>query len=114
MNVPEAVKRACQEPTLEEAISWICVWETERVVRQALRNCRLVDGLVVVKKNPDTSHGGGWDTCFYQLIREITWAWERRENKPDYESTDAEFQQQTANWMTKGETWTEQSKACLG
>lgn len=38
MNVSEAVERACEEPTLIDALSWICVWESERVIKQAEQN----------------------------------------------------------------------------
>jgi hypothetical protein len=60
MNLEEAIKKACQEATLKKALSWIAIWETERVVRQA-------------KKYFETgvstaSHGGGWDTCFEVLF----------------------------------------------
>ena len=34
MNITDATKRACEEPTLLEALTWICIWESERVVRQ--------------------------------------------------------------------------------
>ncbi len=37
MNIEQAVERACQEPTLKEALAWICVWECERVVEKAVR-----------------------------------------------------------------------------
>ena len=32
MNITEATKRACEEPTLLDALTFICVWESERVV----------------------------------------------------------------------------------
>jgi len=31
----EAVIKACQEPTLLDALAWICVWENDRAVKQA-------------------------------------------------------------------------------
>jgi hypothetical protein len=56
MNIDEAVTRACAEPTLVKALSWIAIWETERVVQQAIQH---------EKTGVSTaSHGGGWDTCF--------------------------------------------------
>ena len=51
MNISEAVEKACQEPTLLKALTWICVWESERIVKQAKKE--LVD-----------IEGKGWDTCF--------------------------------------------------
>ena len=56
MNINEAVKRACQEPTLLDALSWIAVWESERVVKQAhaFHNTGIRTG----------ADGAGWDTCF--------------------------------------------------
>lgn len=58
MNITEAVKQACKEPTLLDALSWICVWESERVVKQAKKNLRDADGK-------------GWDTCFKFCLREV-------------------------------------------
>jgi hypothetical protein len=56
MNVEAAVTRACKEPTLIDALSWIAVWESERVVKQA--HAFLTTG------TRTGSNGGGWDTCF--------------------------------------------------
>jgi len=47
MNLDEAVKKACEEPTLAKALAWIAIWESERVVRFVLRH-----------------RGQSWDTCF--------------------------------------------------
>jgi hypothetical protein len=58
MNISEAVERACEKPTLVEALSWICVWESERIIKQAKKN--LVD-----------SDGKGWDTCFKYCIERV-------------------------------------------
>jgi hypothetical protein len=38
MNVAEASKEACKQPTLVEALTWIAIWESERIVRQAREN----------------------------------------------------------------------------
>jgi hypothetical protein len=54
MNIDQAVARACEEPTLLEALSWICVWENDRSVRQAVAN-----------------NGAGWDTCFTLCIKRV-------------------------------------------
>lgn len=53
MNRQEAVKRACQEPSLSEALSWIAIWETDRAVRQALAT------------------GGLYETCFKVCFDEV-------------------------------------------
>ncbi len=57
MNVKEAVERACQEPTLVEALSFICVWECERAIKQARENYG------------SGANGAGWDTCFKYAIQ---------------------------------------------
>jgi len=62
MNIKEATERACQEPTLVDALSWICVWESERVVRQAAKQ-----GL----KGIYDADGKGWDTCFKFCIEHV-------------------------------------------
>lgn len=58
----EAIARACQEPTMVDALSWICVWESERVVRQAHQFFNT--GI----RQPD---GKGWDTCFRVCIKAV-------------------------------------------
>ena len=74
MPITEAVERACQQPTLLDALSWICVWESERAIRQALSNCELIDGnLVNQRASPD---GRGWDTCFRVCINEVMEKWD--------------------------------------
>jgi len=52
MNITEATKRACQEPTLLDALSFICVWESERVVKQARENEQ-------------------WETCFKVCLESV-------------------------------------------
>jgi hypothetical protein len=56
----EAVNKAIQEPTLNEALSWICVWENQRAVEQARKNEQ-------------------WDTCFEYCINAVTEAYNRKE-----------------------------------
>ncbi len=53
LGITEAVRRACKEPTLLDALSWICVWESERVVKQARKNSQ-------------------WETCFKVCLRYVT------------------------------------------
>ncbi len=60
MNAEQAIERALQEPTLAKALVWIAVWETERVVAQALEWQRT--GVRTA------SHGGAWETCFDHLF----------------------------------------------
>ncbi len=55
MNLDEAVDRACQEPTLQDALAWIADWEADRAIRQALEWQRT--GI-------STAAHGNWDTCF--------------------------------------------------
>ncbi len=62
MNITEAVKRACEEPTLADALEFICVWESERVVRQALRN---------EKSGERTPAGCKWETCFGTCVTAV-------------------------------------------
>jgi len=57
MNISEAVNRAIQEPTLIDALSSICIWESERIVRQVQNNYG------------SGSNGAGWDTCFWICIK---------------------------------------------
>lgn len=56
MNIDEAVEKACQESTLLKALTYICIWESERVVKQA-------------KKELIDADGKGWDTCFGACLK---------------------------------------------
>jgi hypothetical protein len=58
MNINDAVKIACKEPTLLDALTWICVWNSERAIKQAKKNLRDADGK-------------GWDTCFRICLKNI-------------------------------------------
>ena len=62
-----AVERACQEPTLVDALAWIALWECERVIPVA--RAVLGDGPRV------GGDGRGWDTCFHLLIDRVLKAW---------------------------------------
>jgi len=62
MNVYEAVNKACKEDTLVEALSFICTWENERAVKQALKQERDADGKM-------------WDTCFTFCIQLVFEKW---------------------------------------
>ena len=63
MNFTEAIDRACKEPTLVEALSWISLWECERVIPIA-HEFKLGNKIA----GPD---GQGWDTCFKFLLQEV-------------------------------------------
>lgn len=51
-NITEATKRACEEPTLLDALTWICIWESERVVKQARKSMQ-------------------WETCFKVCLQSV-------------------------------------------
>jgi hypothetical protein len=59
MNIDEATKRACEEPTLLEALTYICLWECERAIHQARFNYG------------SGANGAGWDTCFKVCIKNV-------------------------------------------
>ena len=63
LTIDDAVRRACEEPTLADALTWIAVWETERVVKQAKNFFET--GVSTA------SHGGGWDTCFKYYFKAV-------------------------------------------
>ena len=58
MDLPEAVDRACQEPSLIDALTYICIWESERIVKQ-------------VRENYGSGSYGAWDTCFRHCISHV-------------------------------------------
>ncbi len=55
MNINEAVERACQEPTLVKALSWIAIWDTERVVKK-------------VRAEPDKPWETLFELCFNKVM----------------------------------------------
>lgn len=59
MNITEAVKRACEEPTLVEALAWICIWESERVIAQVLINYEA------------GTEEDVYDTCFKYCLQQV-------------------------------------------
>ena len=63
MNYVEAVEKACEQPTLIDALSWISVWECERVIPEAHK---FLNG-----EKERGGNGQGWDTCFRFLIHEV-------------------------------------------
>lgn len=59
LKFEEALKVAVEQPTLLDALTWICVWESERVIDQA--RFRYGSGV----------NGAGWDTCFKYCIEQV-------------------------------------------
>jgi len=55
VNIDEAVNKACQQPALLDALSWICVWESERAIRQAQASA-------LPKR---------WETCFRYCLKQV-------------------------------------------
>ena len=93
MNVYEAAERACQEPTLLDALAYIALWESERVVKQAHE--ALLTGV------PKGANGAGWDTCFkrcFELVLENYKA-PVSDPIPDFEKI-VECARQTTNKVT--------------
>jgi len=61
------IPRACQESTLQAALAYVAVWETERVVKQA----RVFYETGV----PQGANGAGWDTFFERIFEEVLARW---------------------------------------
>lgn len=59
MNIDHAVKEACKEPSLLEALTWIAGWEGSRIVKQARENYG------------SGANGAGWDTCFRVCLERV-------------------------------------------
>jgi len=77
LKFTEAVERACEEPTLLDALSWICIWESERAIKQAHEF--LTTGISTA------GDGKGWDTCFKYCLKEVM---EKYNEKPKKEPSD--------------------------
>lgn len=73
MKLQEAVTRACQEPCLVDALTWIAVWECERAISQA----REFDRTGVRTGSND----GAWDTCFRICFTAVMAAWTGQKSK---------------------------------
>jgi hypothetical protein len=59
----DAITRACEESTLVDALSWIALWECERVIPVAHKHMPGNEKL--------GSYERGWDTCFNYLFKEV-------------------------------------------
>lgn len=68
MRIDEAVKRACEESTLLDALSWIAVWESDRVVRQAKH-------FFETGERTGAHPGTAWDTCFEICFKQVFEEW---------------------------------------
>jgi len=75
LSLIEATERACGETTLVDALAWICVWESERAIRQAFDSCRASGNTVV---NFETAT---WETCFKVCIKAVMEEWDKRHPK---------------------------------
>lgn len=58
-----AVAKALGEHSLIDALTYICVWESERVVDQA------------INRHGSGSDGAGWDTCFKICLQAVIGGW---------------------------------------
>ena len=96
MDIYKAIKVACEKPTLLDALTWICLWESERVVRQALTNCTY-DGITIRRTEAGKDQEKGWDTCFKVCLGAVMEAWHEKHKQREKENE-----------------WTSQSRACLG
>lgn len=76
-SLTDILNRACEEPTLLDAISFISVCDTERAVAQARRN-----------------NFESWETCSKYLIGELLKKWTRK-RAPLFRLNDAVIDNQT-------------------
>ena len=61
--------KACQEPTLLDALTYACICESERIVKQATTNFG------------SGRDGTGWDTCFRVTLKAILDRYDKRKAK---------------------------------
>jgi len=66
MTIDQAVARACEEPSLLDALSWICIWESERAIKQAR------------ERYGSGTDGAGWDTCFRVCLKRVMESYRNR------------------------------------
>ena len=75
MKLKEAVIKACEFDDLRDALISIALWETERIVEQAVRNTK------EQKRNPDGSlYETMWGLCFDEVLSEFPKAELRRKD----------------------------------
>ena len=63
MNITEATNEACKEDSLVEALTYIAIWENERVVDYV------------------TTHDGIFETCFGVCFSSVLDAWKKKEER---------------------------------
>lgn len=62
MNFNKAIEKACKESTLIDALVSICIWESERIIKQAEKN-------------------EGWDSCFKICLNTVVKKWRDKNKK---------------------------------
>lgn len=63
MTFEEALKKACEQPTLLDALNWVAVWECERAIQQAKQ-------FFETGERTGTD-GQAWDTCFKFCLEKV-------------------------------------------
>ena len=72
MNLIVATQTAIKEASLADALTWICNWEADRIIHQALEQQRT---------GVSTAAHGKWDTCFKICIESVMEAWQEKEDE---------------------------------
>ena len=68
-TLQEIVHLACGMETLLDALTVVCIWESERAIKQALK-------WKETGKSTAAS-GGGWDTCFRVCLKTVMLNWSK-------------------------------------
>ena len=63
MSFQELIDDACKEDTLIKAMAYVAIWESERVLDEAVK--------VMRGEKPRDADGQGWSTCFEFLFKEV-------------------------------------------
>ena len=63
MNLDDATIAACREPTLLKALAFICLWESERIVKQSHTN--------LTNSTQANASGAMWETCFETCLGSV-------------------------------------------
>lgn len=71
MDLNEAATTACKEKTLTDALTYIAIWESERVLKQALESHK-----TKVTLSSDGTRGVIWDTCFKVCFESVAKKWQ--------------------------------------
>jgi hypothetical protein len=59
-NIEDAVKKACKQPTLLDALTYMAIWESGRIVEQAKDNLAMAN--LGMKS---------WDSCFNYCFKKV-------------------------------------------